>query len=43
MVPYWLLFLYPVFAILQPFRANAQLRGLGLTVFAVIAILNLPE
>ena len=39
MVPYWLLFLYPVFAILQPFRANAQLRGLGLTVFAVIAIL----
>lgn len=39
MIPYWLLFLYPVFATLLPFRANAQLRALGITLFAVIATL----
>ena len=39
MITYWLLFLFPTIAILQPFRADIQLRRLSFILFGIIAVL----
>ena len=38
MMPYWLLFLFPVLAVLSPVKGDAQVRALSFGIFAFIAI-----